>query len=67
MIIQMLPNLGNEPGYEYGQEAASIYGLVYCHALALAGEVLVYDSKPQSEWGKVPGHGSSLSRSDKLD
>lgn len=54
MIIQMLPNSGNPPGLEYGQEAAALFGPEYCHQLALAGEILVYDSKPQSEWGKVP-------------
>jgi hypothetical protein len=47
MIIQILPNSANGPGFEYGQEAASIFGLEYCHKLALAGEILVYDSQPQ--------------------
>jgi hypothetical protein len=49
MIIRMLPNSANGPGYEYGQEAAAIFGLDYCHQLALAGEILVYDSCPQSD------------------
>jgi hypothetical protein len=54
MIIQMLPNQGAEPGYEYGQEAVLIFGLEYCKELAKTGEVLTYDSKSQSEWNLYP-------------